>query len=339
MGVPSETRFEIVQLDRLDPSTAAAIARIVERARVHDGRSPIGEHKFIRLIGGEADTFGLIGRVDGTSAGFAQATRYAAHDALPSRLAAELLVDPEHRGGGLGRALVTRLLAHAREHGAERFDIWAHHADGAAAGLATAMAMRVSRQLWQMAMRLDSVSERRLEVPDGVRLRAFRPGVDEGVLVGLIREAFSGHPENAVFDAEDLAARAGLPWFDPSAILIAEDTASGRALGVHWMKLDAARHASNAGPAADTTHAGDTTHADEVYILAVAPEAQGHGIGHLLLSAGLQQMRDRGTEMAILYVDAENHAAIALYRKAGFRFEHLDTCYSLDLREQPMTPR
>jgi mycothiol synthase len=330
VGVPSETRFEIVQLDRLDPSTAAAIARIVERARVHDGRSPIGEHKFIRLVGGEADTFGLIGRVDGICAGFAQATRYAAHDALPSRLAAELLVDPEHRGSGLGRALVTRLLTHARRHEVARFDIWAHHADGAATGLATAMAMRVSRQLWQMAMRLDpAAAEQRLELPDGVRLRAFRPGVDEGVLIGLIREAFSGHPENAVFDAEDLAARADLPWFDPSAILIAEDVTSSKPLGVHWMKLDAARHAGKTGHAGE----GASGHADEVYILAVAPEAQGRGIGHLRLSAGLQPLRDRGTEMAILSVDAENQAAIALYRKAGFRFEHLDTCYSLDLRE------
>ena len=63
---------------------------------------------------------------------------------------------------------------------------------------------------------------------------------------------------------------------------------------------------------------GESGHADEVYILAVAPEAQGRGIGHLLLGAGLQQMRDRGTEMAILYVDAENHAAIALYRRSGY---------------------
>lgn len=334
MGALSESRFEIVQLDHLDPSTAAHIARIVERARVHDGRSPIGEHKFIRLVEGEADTFGLIGHVDGTCAGFAQATHYAAHGELPSRLAAELLVDLEHRGTGLGRALVTRLLAHAREHGARRFDIWAHHADGAAAGLATAMAMRVSRQLWQMAMRLTPASrEPSLDTPAGVRLRAYQSGVDEGVLIGLVREAFSGHPENAAFDAEDLAARAGLPWFDPGAILIAEDVVTGRPLGVHWMKLDSVRHAG------DTGHPGESGHADEVYILAVAPEAQGRGIGHLLLGAGLQQMRDRGTEMAILYVDAQNHAAIALYRKAGFRFEHLDTCYSLDLREQQATPR
>ncbi len=316
MGASSDLPFEIVRLERLDPTTRAVITRIGERARVHDGHSPIGEHKFIRLVEGEPDTFGLVARVGETPAGYAQATRYPAHGPLPRRLAAEVLVDPDHRGRGIGSALVDRLLASARDHGSARFDIWAHHADAASAGLATSYRMHVTRQLWQMATRLGQPAAHGLApAPRAeVRIRSFRTGIDERILIGLIRETFSEHPENAAFDAEDLAARAALPWFDPAAILIAED-AAGMPIGMHWMKHDAERQIG------------------EVYILAVSPAAQGHGLGEMLLRAGLQQMRDRGIGLAILYVDAENDAAIALYRKAGFRFEHLDTCYSVDLTE------
>jgi mycothiol synthase len=315
--VAGERSIQIERIGRLDAETAATVDAILQRAAVHDARSPIGEHKFVRLVEGEADTFGLVARLgaDGPTIGYAQATRYPRHGPLPRRLAAELLVDPGHRQAGIGRALTDRLIEAARQAGDARFDVWAHHADAAANGLAASYGMRISRQLWQMALRLDSVAPRhRLKpVPEGIRVRRFREGQDEQLLIGLIREAFAEHPENAVFDADDLANRATLPWFDPSAILIAEDAGTARPLGMHWMKL--------AAPPVG-----------EVYILAVAPWAHGRGIGRLLLLHGLEEMRERGVEVAILYVDAGNDAAIGLYRQAGFRFEHLDTCYSLDLR-------
>jgi mycothiol synthase len=316
---PIETTIE--RVEQLDQATAAAIERIVERAAVHDRHSPIGEHTFVRLQEGEGDTFGLVARHDDALVAYAQATRYPSHPPLPSRLAAEVLVDPPLRGRGLGRALVDRLLDAARQARVDRLDVWAHHADAAAIGLADAYDMLPSRQLWQMALRLESVApgHRVPRAAAGVALRSFRPGEDEAALIGLIRTAFAAHPENAVFDAEAMAARAALPWFDPSAILLAVDSASDRVLGMHWMKLEPP--------------------IGEVYILAVAPETHGRGIGRLLLLSGLQQMRERGIEVAILYVDAGNDAAIGLYRGAGFRFEHLDTCYSLTLAPSADGPR
>ena len=310
--------FTIERLARLDPETAGAIAEIAERAAVHDRHSPIGEHTFVRLAEGDADTFGLVARRDGACLGFAQATRYPAHGPLPCRLAAELLVDPRERGAGIGRALVGELLEIAREAGARRLDTWAHHADAAAVGLARALGMRPTRQLWQMALRLDSVAERHRAVPlpNGARIAPFREGQDERRLIELIRHAFREHPENAVFDADELATRATLPWFDPTAIFFAEEGREAARddalpLAAHWMKLDPPT--------------------GEVYLLAVAPEAQGRGVGRAILLEGLAEMRRRGIEVAVLYVDAGNDAAIGLYRNTGFRFEHLDTCYSLEV--------
>lgn len=316
--MPAPRIVRIERIERLDEATTGVIEEILGRAAVHQRHSPIGEHKFVRLVEGEADTFGLLASVGGEIVGYAQATTFPARGALPRRLGAELLVDPEHRGGGIGRALFERLLANARRDGAERFDVWAHHADAAATGLATAYRMRVSRQLWQMALQLDSVApqHRSMKPPDGIRLRPFRSGADEERLLAVIRDAFGRHPENAAFDAEDLAARAVLPWFDASAILLAEDETSGETLGVHWMKLDRVQGIG------------------EVYMLAVVATAQGRGVGRLLLLEGLNEMRRRGLALSFLYVDAESVGAVELYRRAGFRHEHLDTCYSLDLGEE-----
>jgi mycothiol synthase len=306
---------EIELLERLDQDTADAIESLVERSAVHERHSPIGEHQFVRLQLGDDDTFGLVARRDGRLAGYAHATRFPAHGRLPSRLAAELLVDPELRGRGVGRALLDRLLEEARADGLDRLDAWAHHADAAAVGLAEALGMRVTRQLWQMALRLDDVlpRRRRVPIPDDLALRTFRRGEDDELLVALIRSAFPDHPENAGFEIDDLEASARLPWFDPSAILLAFDRESGEALGVHWMKLDSDGEQG------------------EVYLLGVIPAAQGRGAGRILLLEGLEEMRRRAIRLAYLYVDAENEPAVALYRQAGFRHQHLDTCYSLDL--------
>jgi mycothiol synthase len=309
----------ITRIERLDTLATQAVEAMLERAAIHERHSPIGEHKFVRLIGGEPDTFGLLATLDGTMVGYAQATYFARHGRLPRRLAAELLVDPGHRRQGIGRALFERLLTTAQETNVERFDVWAHHADAAATGLASAYAMRVSRQLWQMALQLDAVAPRyrSVDVPASVRLRTFEPGTDEERLLALIRDAFDEHPENAAFDGEDLALRSALAWFDASAILLADDAASAETLGVHWMKLDPARSVG------------------EVYMLAVAPAGQGRGLGRLLLLEGLEEMRRRGLTLSLLYVDAKNERALELYRRAGFRHEHLDTCYSLDLGTHP----
>lgn len=303
----------IERVERLDEGTADAVRQIEERSAVHERHSPIGEHKFLRLREGERDTFGLVASRDGVVAGYAHATHFPAAGSVPSRLAAELVVDVPFRGRGIGRQLLDRLLEDARARGTQRFDLWAHHADAACAWLADSLGMHVGRALWQLSLRLDTVPQRlRTEaLPEGVSVRTFRTG-DEEALVELIRAAFPDHPENAHWTSADLEQRTEQDWFDASAILLAEGS-DGALLGVHWMKLD---HAEDGG---------------EVYMLGVSPAAQGQGIGRLLLLEGLEEMRRRGVGLAYLYVETDNEAAISLYRQAGFRHEHLDTCYSLDL--------
>lgn len=53
--------------------------------------------------------------------------------------------------------------------------------------------------------------------------------------------------------------------------------------------------------------------------LCVAPEAQGQGLGRLMLRCLLVVARDHGAESVLLEVRPSNAVALALYRSEGFR--------------------
>ena len=90
-------------------------------------------------------------------------------------------------------------------------------------------------------------------------------------------------------------------------------------LGFHWTKVHAAT--------------GDEPAAGEVYVLGVAPQAQGRRLGGVLLRAGLAHLATlpagAGGPLAevLLYVEADNAAAVALYRSRGFEVAHVDVRY------------
>jgi mycothiol synthase len=56
----------------------------------------------------------------------------------------------------------------------------------------------------------------------------------------------------------------------------------------------------------------------EVYVIGVDPDAQGGGLGRLLTAAGLRYLRDTGCPRVMLYVEADNAAAIKVYQRLGF---------------------
>jgi ribosomal-protein-alanine N-acetyltransferase len=56
----------------------------------------------------------------------------------------------------------------------------------------------------------------------------------------------------------------------------------------------------------------------DVQTVAVAPSAQGRGVGALLLRELIDQAARRGVTSVLLEVRADNDVAIALYRRSGF---------------------
>jgi mycothiol synthase len=284
---------------RPDHDAVAEIISLLDAAAAADKVDPVSEPVLLRLRHGRPGQH-LLARDDaGTLVGFADL------DVRNGRATSELAVHPGHRGHGIATMLVDALSQRA---GPDMW-AWAHGEHPAAVRLAERAGMRRARELWQMRRSLaDPVPSRLL--PDGLSLRAFVPGRDEAAVVELNNRAFAWHPEQAGWEVADLVLREGEPWFDPAGFLLAvepADDSTDRLHGFHWTKV----------------HPGPPP-AGEIYVLAVDPDAQSGGLGAALAAAGLEHLRQRGLGEALLYTEADNAAAIRMYRKLGFVHHHTD---------------
>lgn len=210
----------------------------------------------------------------------------------------DLAVAPEARGRGAGRSLADLACAAPGPLAA-----WSHGDHPAARALADHLGFERSRELWVMRRRT-AVPLPAAEPPPGVLIRDFGSR-DAAALLAVNAAAFAHHPEQAGLDAAGLEERMAEPWFDPAGLLLAVDT-SGRLLGFHWTK----QHDPSTG---------------EVYVVGIAPEAQGRGLGRALTLAGLSHLASRGVEEVLLYVESDNLAARHLYTGIGFNHAPADT--------------
>ena len=240
------------------------------------------------------DEAARIALADGTAEVLAEDDAFAlVHDGDLS-----LVVRPSMRGRGLGSALLTRVEA-SYDDG---LTAWSHGNHPAAARLAAAHGWDRVRDLW--VMRRDATRPLpTAEPPPGVTVRGYREA-DAPAIVAVTAAAFAHHPEQGAMDEDNLARRMAEPWFDPAGLLVAEDESG--VLGFHWTKQHDARHG-------------------EVYVVGVAPSAQGRGLGRLLTLAGLHHLAGLGVVEVLLYVESDNAPAVALYSRLGFEHAEADT--------------
>jgi mycothiol synthase len=210
-----------------------------------------------------------------------------------------LAVHPDVRRRGYGGALLSGVLA--RHPGA--LVAWSHGNHPAAAALAARHGFDRVRDLWVMR-RSTAVPVGEVPRAEGVTVRGYRE-TDRDALLRVNAAAFAHHPEQGAMDETDLAARMSEPWWDPADLLVATD-ADGQLLGFHWTKV----HSPALG---------------EIYVLGIAPEGQGRGLGTLLSLAGLRHLAERGVDEVHLYVESDNEPAVALYSRVGFTHDDADT--------------
>ena len=158
------------------------------------------------------------------------------------------------------------------------------------------------RDLYQLRRDLDDLPSDP-PLAEGVTIRGFRPGADDDAWLAVNAAAFAHHPEQGRWTRADLDARVAEPWFDADGFLLAHR--GPELVGYHWTKV----HPDGAG---------------EVYVLGVAPAAQGLGLGNALLVRGLRYLAGCGCPYVLLYVDGDNPGAVRLYERAGFRRFDID---------------
>ena len=319
-------RIRRLEQERFDWATgsggAAEIRRIADAAAAYDGRDVPNEAALLTLRhhglatgvlllaeGSDDAEAGDDDGADGAGAtleplGFA----YVHGLSGAGRPELDLAVAPSVRRRGVGRALVDAVEA---TFTGIPLTAWSHGDHPGAAALADRTGFRPVRALWLMRR---AVTEPLPEVDPTVstfRIRSYRPGVDDEAFLALNREVFADHPEQGGLDRHGLLERTSQEWFDPDGFFVAE-TPDGEGLaGFHWTKVH---------PAAED---GGVT--GEVYVIGVAPAAQGTGLGRQLLAAGLTHLRHRGVGEVVLYVEADNVPAVRLYRSFGFTHDAEDT--------------
>ncbi|MFF5448260.1 mycothiol synthase [Streptomyces sp. NPDC012888] len=293
---------QILTLDELTEEQADAVQGLLEEAARTDGTSAVSEQGRLQLRGGARPGIRhFLLTEGGRLAGYAQL-----EDTDPVEApAAELVIHPSLRGRGHGRALGSALLAET----GKRIRVWAHGGKSAARHLAQVLGLTLFRELRQLRRPLgpDAPPLPSPELPPGVTVRTFVPGEDDAAWLTANAAAFAHHPEQGSLTQRDLDDRKAQPWFDPSGFFLAER--DGALVGFHWTKVHAAEGLG------------------EVYVVGVLPGAQGGGLGKALTAIGLRHLAAAGLPTAMLYVDADNPAALSVYEGLGFTTHEVDLMY------------
>jgi mycothiol synthase len=281
----------LVPADEFDWSTgtgpAAVVRNVVELSAAEDGAAPLDEAALLGLRHGLGSSALWVAGADG----FAWL-----HDG-----AVDLAVAPAARRHGLGSQLLTAATTDA----AGPLSAWSHGNHPGAAALAARHGFDRVRDLWVMRRSLGGLPALP-EVDDGIDVRTFEVGRDEEAWLAVNAEAFAHHPEQGGITRADLDERMAQPWFDPEGFFVA--TRDQELVGFHWTKVH-----------------DETPPYGEVYVVGVSPDAQGGGLGKRLTLTGLHHLASRGLAEVILYVEADNAPAVAVYQRLGFTHAPEDT--------------
>src|ERR1035437_2548209 len=312
----------IVQVDNAEPleeEQRCAVLGLVKAATEVDQVAPLSEQVLLAArdahLGSATSSLHLLAYAGANLAGYAHLEAGAGGQGAT----AEVVVDPSHRRRGVGSALIRALEDRLAPDGAA-LHLWSHGDLEPARAFASRAGYSSVRELWQMRrpLRSDVCSLPPVMVPEGFRTRSFVVGRDEEAWLRVNAHAFIDHPEQGRMTRYDLDRRIAEPWFDAKGFLLIEDLrAPAPALAAsHWTKVVPAQD-----PQIRATEG-------EVYVVAVDPAYQGMGLGRIVTVLGLAHLRQQGLTEAMLYVDADNQAAVATYTRLDFARCAVDIMYS-----------
>jgi mycothiol synthase len=293
----------------------AHVGELLDAAARADGRRPLSDHLYLDMVNGGLDGFaGFLA----SEPGHDHPVAYAQISRGNNEYAFELVIHPHHRYemATLGPELIESAIDVVASAGGGRVNWWVFEPTTAHRALAADAGMVTGRTLLQMRRSLPTG----LEVT--VSTRPFVPGVDDDAWLRVNNRAFAGHSEQGGWTLDTFCTRQQEAWFDPDGFRVHD--IDGRMAAFCWTKVH--------GPTGP-----DGTSLGEIYVIAVDPDFHGRGLGRQLTLAGLEHLASQGITTAMLYVDADNDAAVHLYEQLGFKVHSTNAAFVVDV--EPTPPR
>jgi mycothiol synthase len=285
----------------------AVAKELIADAERADGPRPMSDHLWLDLAeGGRPGFAGLLAMEQGHE----HPVAYCQVSKGSSSWAIELVVHPHHR---YDMTIIGPEMLHAAtkviaEEGGGRTHWWVFEPTAIQYDIATSAGFKPGRRLLQLRCHLP-LSDAIINSARHVETRDFVPGKDDVEWLALNNAAFSTHPEQGGWDQSVLNSRMKQAWFDPTGFRILET--DHKMTGFCWTKI----------------HHDTDPVMGEIYVIGINPTTAGTGLGTALTIAGLQSIASRGVDVGMLYVDADNHAAMKMYRNLGFEVHRTDVAF------------
>lgn len=234
---------------------------------------------------------------------------YLTHEPALRRGVLELVAGGEHRGGGVGDALLEETMARARSAGLSVLHVDVPEADE---GRRRAYSERGWRHV-RTHLHLTRTSDARANapIPAGMSVRLAERR-DAQAITDLQNAAFTGSWGYAPNTMAEIEYRVfDQPMLRPDPVALLEE--AGRVVGYCWGHREV-----EPGPGV-------------VGMVGVLAARQGKGLGRAITGAGIDALFDLGASPLEITVDSENPPAIRVYEGLGFVLAWRSFWYELNL--------
>ena len=287
------------------------VSSLISAAWRADGARPLNDHLWLDLReGGRQGFAGVIARDNATGqiVGYCQVSRGNESWSL------DLIVHPVHRYDSLEIApdLIRSALNVVATEGGGHVHWWVFEPNNIHRQLASEVGLQQGRRLLQLRRPLPLPAAVVNEISD-FDTCAFRPGIDEAEWLAVNNAAFGHHPEQGALTTDILKGRMSEPWFNAEGFRLHHE---GTTLAAFcWTKI----------------HTDTDPSVGEIYVIAVDPSMSGKGLGRKMAIAGLHHIEQQNITEAMLYVDADNASAVAMYTALGFTTHHEEHAFVGDI--------